>query len=75
MKTIEHCVYGLKVGGFLLINISNVKTYQDLETAFVESVYSMFPQLIQKQTMDYLLSSSNTGGFKSEHIFVFQKEL
>ena len=75
MKTISNCEYGLKGGGYLIINIANVKSYPKLTGDFLTKVNEMFPNLKLKEMLDYSLSSINKVGHKKEPVFVFQKAL
>ena len=75
MKTVENCYNGLKDGGYLLINIRNVKTYPTLESDFIYSLNSEFSSLSPQTHLTYKLSSINKVGYKKEPIFVFQKNL
>jgi len=74
-KTISNCVYGLKDGGYLLINISNVKSYPKLTEDFMTKVNETLSNLKLKEMLYYSLSSINKVGHKKEPIFVFQKNL
>jgi len=74
MKTISNCVYGLKDGGYLIINISNVRSYPKLTEDFMTKVNEIFPNLKLKEMVDYTLSSINKVGHKREPVFVFKKD-
>jgi len=71
--TIKNCIYGLKSDGHIVINISNVKSYNNLETDFIKMMNN-FKEIEYKETILYSLSAINKGGFKFEPIFVFKKK-
>lgn len=73
MKTIQNCVYGLKDGGYLIINVANVKTYSNLTEDFVYKMNRRFPFMMADGLLQYSLSAIQTGGMKTEPIFVFKK--
>ena len=70
--TVKNCIYGLKTDGHLAINISNVKSYTDLEFDFIYMM-NQFDELKYIDKLFYTLSAINKGGFKYEPIFIFQK--
>ena len=74
MKTISNCVYGLKDGGYLIMNIASVKSYPKLTEDFMTKVNEMFPDLKLKEMLAYSLSSINKVGHKKEPVFVFKKD-
>jgi len=69
--TLEHCYYGLKKGGFLALNIANVRTYPQLEVDTVSVAQSLGFRWVD--TYRLALSSINKQGFKYEPIFLLQK--
>lgn len=69
-KTINNCYDSLKRGGFMIINIANVKTYPTLEQDFKDIMDEKFNHVT---TLKYTLSLINKHGFKYEPVFVYQK--
>lgn len=71
--TMVNCMYGLKPGCYMGINISNVKSYPNLE----EDTVRMAKQVgfVHSDTYYLALSNLNASGFKHEPIFIFQKPL
>lgn len=70
-RTIRNCEHGLKSGGFLIVNIANVKTFKDLETRFTELMKGYSFEYVE--TLKYSLSSICKSGFKYEPVFVYRK--
>ena len=70
--TVKNCIYGLKSGGHLVMNISNVKSYPELEFDFIYMM-NRFDELKYTDKLFYSLSAINKGGFKFEPIYVFTK--
>jgi hypothetical protein len=70
--TVKNCIHGLKSGGHIAINISNVKSYPNLQTDFMDMM-NRFHEIDYKETLMYTLSAINKGGFKFEPIYVFTK--
>ena len=69
--TVENCYRGLKEGGYLIINIANVKSYPDLEKDFMNMMENTSFKYMK--TLKLSLSSINKTGFKYEPVFVFIK--
>lgn len=71
--TMQNCMYGLKPGCCMAININNVKSYPTLE----EDTISVAKQVGFEHIDTYYLALSklNGYGFKYEPIFVFKKPL
>lgn len=70
--TVKNCIYGLKTGGHLVMNISNVKSYPELEFDFIYMM-NQFNELKYTDKLFYSLSAINRGGFKFEPVYVFTK--
>lgn len=70
-KTIENCKIGLKDNGRLIINIANVKTYQNLENDTIKMAEKYGFTL--ERTYKMVLSSIAGKGKKYEPVFVFKK--
>jgi len=70
--TVKNCIYGLKSGGHIAINISNVKSYPELEYDFI-FMMNQFSEIKYTDKLFYSLSAINKGGFKYEPIFIFTK--
>jgi len=69
---INNCYQALKNDGYLIINIANVKTYEELEEdTFNTTIKNGFKHITTHQLR---LSSISKGGFKYEPVFVFKKE-
>lgn len=71
-KTLSNCKVGLKKDGYLIINISNVKSYKDLESDFLKTALYYDFELIKEYKM--ILSSVAGKGVKTEPIFVFKNK-
>lgn len=77
--TLDHCWFGLKPTGRLIVNIANVKSYPTLECDFVTMARARNWKL--EQTIRYALSkmmgTRQMGGspFKFEPVFVFKKNI
>jgi hypothetical protein len=72
-NTIKNCIYGLKTNGHIAINISNVKSYPNLESDFI-NMMNQFSEIAYQETLLYSLSAINKSGFKFEPIYVFIKK-
>jgi hypothetical protein len=70
-KTMQNCMACLKDGGYMLINIANVKSHKTLEADTVTIALS--EGFVLEDTLRLRLSSMTKGGFKYEPIFVFRK--
>lgn len=70
-KTIRNCYECLKVNGFLLLNIANVKSHKNLEKDTIEICVQ--EKFILKDIYYLALSNTVKGGFKYEPIFIFKK--
>lgn len=69
---IEKCHKYLKSGGYFIINIANVKTYNDLESDTIKLANDLNFEYIKTYQMS--LSALMKKGFKYEPIFVFRKK-
>jgi len=69
--TISNCYQALKDDGLLMLNIANVKKYQELEKDAL--LVASEEGFILQDTIKLRLSSMK-GGFKYEPIFIFKKE-
>jgi hypothetical protein len=70
-QTIHNCYAGLKQNGYMIINISNVKTCDILEQQTIDlSLQEGFEHI---DTYYLILSSISGKGVKREPIFIFQK--
>lgn len=70
-KTIKNCHVGLKHGKHMLINIANVKGYENLEEVTVKIAQQEGFYL--EDTYKLILSSIAGKGIKTEPIFIFKK--
>lgn len=70
-RTIANCIHGLKRNGYLIINISKVVSYPELEQDML-TIFNLEPKLELVEKLDYLLSSLQKGGYKSEPVYVFR---
>lgn len=69
-KTLLNCRRGLKLTGFLVVNIANVKSYPNLEDDFVRLACSYRFRYLG--TIQLRLSSMmGRSGYKQEPVFVF----
>ena len=82
METISNCMIGLKAGGYLAINIANVKTYPSLTEDFICKMNEKFGgELKAVRLIKYNLSAIKKSmahgeeNHKTEPIFVYQKNL
>jgi len=71
-KTLKLCHVYLKINGYLVINIANVKTYPDLEDVMEVYCRKLGFFFIKKYKM--ILSSNSGRGVKYEPVFVFKKK-
>ena len=77
VKVVENCMAALKSGGYLLLNIANVKRYPELEADAVAICKEC--GFVHEQTL-WMVMSTLPGGkstpekVKTEPIFVFRKE-
>lgn len=71
LKTMKNCYYGLKDGGYMIINIANVKTFTNLEDETVRAAKEAGFELVD--TLYLILSSIAGKGIKREPVFVFKK--
>jgi hypothetical protein len=71
-KTLENCKYGLKDTGYLIVNISNVKTYKTLESDFMNLCKEL--GFYHIDTLYLILSSIGGKGVKTEPVFIFKKK-
>ena len=70
-KTIQNCQYGLKQNRYMLINIANVSSFNNLEEATV--IIAEQEGFVYEDTYRLALSKIRGNGFKYEPIFVFRK--
>jgi hypothetical protein len=70
-QTIKNCFYGLKENGYMIINIANVKSFQNLEEETIKLAKDVGFEL--KETLYLTLSSIAGKGTKREPVFVFKK--
>jgi len=70
-KTIQNCQYGLKQNRYMLINIANVSSFNNLEDATV--TIAKQEGFVHEDTYRLALSKIRGNGFKYEPIFVFRK--
>ena len=70
-KTIQNCQYGLKQNRYMLINIANVSSFNNLEDATV--MIAKQEGFVHEDTYRLALSKIRGNGFKYEPIFVFKK--
>ena len=70
-RTIENCYFALKENGYMIINIANVKSFQNLEQETVRLANETGFELTD--TLYLTLSSIAGKGIKREPVFVFQK--
>jgi len=70
-KTIQNCQYGLKQNRYMLINIANVSSFNNLEEATVTIAEQ--EGFVHEDTYRLALSKIRGNGFKYEPIFVFKK--
>ena len=70
-KTIQNCRYGLKQHRYMLINIANVKSFNDLENITINVAKE--EGFNHEETYRLTLSKIHGNGFKYEPIFVFRK--
>jgi hypothetical protein len=70
-KTIQNCQYGLKQNRYMLINIANVSSFNNLEEATVTIAEQ--EGFVHEDTYRLSLSKIRGNGFKYEPIFVFRK--
>lgn len=69
--TINNCYYGLKKNGYMIINISNVKTSNILQDMTVKlSLEQGFKHI---DTYNLILSSISGKGYKFEPVYIFKK--
>jgi hypothetical protein len=68
-KMLKNCIKSLKANGKILINISNVKSFNNLEEETIRMSNELDLKL--EKTLKLRLSSLYAGGFKHEPIFVF----
>ena len=71
-KTIENCYFGLKKGGYMIINISNTKNYKWLESETESIAIGVGFRLDCILKLE--LSSISGNGAKHEPIFIFIKD-
>lgn len=69
--TFKNCFWGLKSGGYMLINIANTPKYKDLEEMTIH--YAKEAGFEYVETLQLILSSVMGAGHKREPIFVFSK--
>lgn len=72
LQTMKNCYHGLKSDGYLIINIANVKTFNNLEIETVRVAEAAGFEL--KETLYLILSSIAGKGIKREPVFVFKKK-
>ena len=70
-QTIANCYESLKLNGYLILNVANVKSYKTFEADTLEIAQDEGFVLID--TLNLMLSNISKGGYKTEPIFVFQK--
>lgn len=70
-KTLENCFFGLKSSGYLILNISNVKSFNNLEEVAIETAQNC--GFVLEDTLYLVLSSIAGKGKKKEPVFVFKK--
>ena len=69
--TIENCYYGLKINGFLVLNIANTSSAKKIEEGLLLLAKNIGFKYVK--TMQLVLSAINGGGYKYEPIYVFKK--
>ena len=72
-ETIRNCFIGLKENGYMIINISNVKSCDILEQSTVNIAKEIGFKHVD--TYNLILSSISGKGVKKEPVFIFQKIL
>jgi hypothetical protein len=72
-STIENCKYALKDNGYLIINIANVKSCDELESSTVRIAEELGFTLLD--TLYLILSSISGKGIKREPVFIFKKTI
>ena len=70
-KTITNCYIGLKIGGYMIINIANTTKYKFLEKETMSISIDVGFKHITTHRM--ILSSISGNGVKYEPVFIFQK--
>lgn len=70
-KTISNCRSSLSAGGYLVLNVANVKSHPSLESDTVRIAEE--EGFVLSDTLRLALSSIRNGGFKYEPVFVFQR--
>lgn len=69
--TLKNCCYGLKNGGFLVLNIANTSSAKKIEEGLLLLAKDIGFEYIK--TMQLVLSAINGAGYKYEPIYVFKK--
>lgn len=69
-QTLKNCLYGLKEGGHMLLNVADVGKY-GLEESTLEIAENLGFEKVDE--LKLTLSALNTGGFKYEPTYVFIK--
>ena len=70
-QTLQNCYYGLKDGGYLLMNIANTSKYKFIERGMKDMAKKMGFDYIDE--LQLTLSSVMGAGYKYEPIFIFKK--
>lgn len=70
-ETISNCHYALKDGGYLILNVANVKSCEELESATIALAEEL--GFVLHDTLYLVLSSIAGKGKKREPVFIFKK--
>ena len=70
-NTLLNCKYGLKNDGYLVLNIANTKSAQNIEKGLLDLAKKIGFKYIK--TMQLTLSAINGAGYKYEPIYIFIK--
>lgn len=70
-ETIRNCYYALKDDGYLILNVANVKSCEDLESATIALAEEL--GFVLHDTLYLVLSSIAGKGKKREPVFIFKK--
>tara|TARA_Y100001973_G_C5151532_1_gene308390 strand:+ start:212 stop:1252 length:1041 start_codon:yes stop_codon:yes gene_type:complete len=69
--TLMNCHYGLKPGGYLVLNIANTKSAKNIEEGLLSLAKGT--GFKHTRTMQLVLSSISGAGYKYEPVYVFKK--
>ena len=70
-NTLLNCKYGLKNDGYLVLNIANTKSAQNIEKGLLDLAKKIGFKYIK--TMQLTLSAINGAGYKYEPIYIFRR--